>query len=139
MATKPLVLFVCTHNSARSQMAEAWLRSLYGDRYEVASAGTEPSQVHPLAIKVMAEVGIDMTGHRSKSIDEFLARHIDLVVTVCDHAREVCPVIPGARKTHHQSFPDPSVVAGSEEERLSAFRDVRDRIRAWIETFFGRE
>ena len=136
---KPLVLFVCTHNSARSQMAEGWLRYLYGERFEVASAGTEPTRVHPLAIAVMREVGVDISGHRSKSIETFLDRPIDLVVTVCDHAREVCPVVPGARRTLHYSFPDPSAVEGSEADCLKAFRAVRDEIRAWIETEFGPE
>ncbi|HPE63650.1 MAG TPA: arsenate reductase ArsC [Methanothrix sp.] len=135
--TKPRVLFVCTNNSARSQMAEGLLRHLHGDRYEVFSAGTFPTEVHPLAIRAMAERGVDISGHRSKSLDEFRGAEFDLVVTVCDRAREACPFFPGGGKRVHQSFPDPAAAAGTEEERLCAFRDVRDAIEAWIEETLG--
>jgi len=135
--TKPRVLFVCTNNSARSQMAEGLLRHLHGDRYEVFSAGTFSTEVHPLAIRAMAERGVDISGHRSKSLDEFRGAEFDLVVTVCDRAREACPFFPGGGKRVHQSFPDPAAAAGTEEERLCAFRDVRDAIEAWIEETLG--
>jgi arsenate reductase len=133
---KRRVLFLCTHNSARSQMAEGWLRALAGDRYEVASAGTEATGVHPLAVRAMAEVGIDLGSHTSKTLDRFVAEPWDLVVTVCDAASERCPLFPGAAARLHWSFEDPSSAPGSEEERLAVFRRVRDaigaRIRRWL-------
>lgn len=129
------VLFLCTHNSARSQIAEALLRHIGGERFEVVSAGTEATRVHPLAIRAMAESGIDISNARSKLLDEFLDRRFDYVVTVCDAANESCPIFPGSPNRIHWSFPDPSAVEGSEEERLQAFRTVRDeltmRIRNW--------
>ena len=127
------VLFVCTNNSARSQMAEGLLRHLHGDRYEFFSAGTEPTKVNPLAIRAMAERGVDISGQRSKSLTELRGREFDLVVTVCDRAREACPFFPGGGERVHQSFLDPAAAAGTEEERLLAFREVRDMIEAWIE------
>jgi arsenate reductase (thioredoxin) len=120
------VLVVCTGNAARSQMAEAFLGRVPG--LVAASAGTYPAGVHPLTIRVLREAGIDWSGARSKSITEMLDRDWDLVLTVCDDAREACPVVPGARRTAHEAFPDPAAVSGSEEERLAAFREVRDRI-----------
>jgi arsenate reductase len=136
------VLFLCTHNSSRSQIAEGLLRSRGGDRYAVFSAGTHPRSVHPLAIQVMREIGIDISeaaGHRAKSLDEFVGQEpMDLVVTVCDDAAEECPFFPGARRQEHWSFPDPSAVTGSDEERLAAFRSVRDAIASRIEAFVGQ-
>ena len=132
---KKRVLFVCTHNSARSQIAEGMLRHLYGDRYEVFSAGTKPSSVHPMAIRVMKEVGIDISDHRSKSVYEFLGEEFDYVITVCDSAREECPYFPGAKKYLHRSFVDPS--SAGRNEMLHTFRRVRDEIRRWIEITFG--
>jgi len=133
------VLFLCTHNSSRSQMAEGLLRAHSGDRYAVFSAGTHPRSVHPLAIQVMREIGIDISeaaGYRAKSLDEFVGQPpMDLVVTVCDDAAEECPYFPGARRQEHWGFPDPSAVIGSEEERLAAFRSVRDAIAARIQVF----
>jgi arsenate reductase len=133
------VLFLCTHNSSRSQMAEGLLRARGGDRYAVFSAGTHPRSVHPLAIQVMREIGIDISeaaGYRAKSLDEFTGQPpMDLVVTVCDDAAEECPFFPGARRQEHWGFPDPSAVTGSEEERLAAFRSVRDAIVRRIEAF----
>jgi arsenate reductase len=133
------VLFLCTHNSSRSQMAEGFLRALGGARYEAFSAGTQARGIHPLAIKAMAERGIDISeaaGHRSKTLQEFLGQPMDLVVTVCDETAEECPFFPGARRQEHWSFPDPSAATGSEEERLAVFRQVRDaieaRLRAWL-------
>ncbi|MCX7975323.1 MAG: arsenate reductase ArsC [Candidatus Aminicenantes bacterium] len=129
---KKKVLFVCTHNSARSQMAEGFLRFLYGDFYEALSAGTEPTGLHPLAVKVMAEVGIDISQQKSKSVDEFLNQEIDLVITVCDSAKEKCPYFPFGKKRIHESFPDPASIEGSEQDKLEAFRQVRDQIKKWI-------
>ena len=127
--SKQRVLFICTHNSARSQMAEGFLRSLCGDYYEANSAGTQPTQVNPLAIKVMTEIGIDISNHHSKSISEFKDVEIDYVVTVCDTAKETCPFSPGAKKIFHKSFEDPSQYAGTEEEKLEKFRHIRDEIK----------
>ena len=109
---KQKVLFICTHNSARSQMAEGLLNALYGDRYEAYSAGTQPTEVNPYAIKVMAEMGIDISKHRSKSVEEFRGKKFDYVVTVCDHAKETCPFFPGGEKYLHQGFKDPSDLRG---------------------------
>ena len=134
---KKSVLFICTHNSARSQMAEGLLRSMYGDKYEVASAGTIASQVNPYAIEVMKEIGIDISNHRSKSIEEFRGKTFDYVITVCDRANETCPFFPG--KVHiHRNFEDPALATGSDEEKLKVFRKVRDEIRSWIEDAFGK-
>lgn len=127
-----LVLFVCTHNSGRSQMAEGFLRAMAGERFEVASAGTEATHVHPLAILAMREVGIDLTGHTSKTIDVFLGQPWDYVFTVCDSASQRCPVFPGETSRIHWSFDDPSQVTGTEEDRLETFRRVRDEIFARI-------
>lgn len=134
---KKSVLFICTHNSARSQMAEGFLRHLYGDRYEVASAGTIASRVNEYAIKVMKEVGIDISNHRSKSVEEFKGRNFDYVITVCDHAKETCPFFPG--KVHiHKNFEDPAAATGTDEKKLMVFRKVRDEIKTWIEENFGK-
>lgn len=138
MTTHPVrVLFLCTHNSARSQMAEALLRHLGGDQFEVYSAGTEETRVHPLAIEAMQAVGIDISGARSKHLREFLGQDFDYVITVCDRAAESCPIFPGDPKRIHWSFPDPSAVEGSEDERRRAFARVRDeitlRLRTWIQ------
>ena len=129
---KKKVLFICTHNAARSQMAEGLLRSLAGDRYEVFSAGTEPGRVHPYAVRVMAEIGMDISLHRSKNVDEFAGHPIDMVITVCDHAKERCPIFSGGAQKIHQSFEDPSALTGLEEDILAGFRRIRDKIRAWI-------
>ncbi|NBB73248.1 MAG: arsenate reductase ArsC [Bacteroidetes bacterium] len=135
---KPSVLFICTHNSARSQMAEGLLRAKYGDRYEVASAGTEQTHVRPLAIQAMSEAGIDITDHTSTTIDVVTAdRSFDIVVTVCDHAREACPYVPARQQTLHRSFDDPSAATGTDEEQLAVFRRVRDEIARWIDDTFG--
>jgi len=129
------VLILCTGNSARSQMAEGLLRH-DGDRdYEVSSAGTHPSHVRPEAILVMREVGIDISGHRSKSVEEFAAQHFDYLITVCDNAKESCPVFPATTKRIHWSLNDPAAVEGSEEQRLAEFRRVRDDLRARLRLF----
>jgi arsenate reductase len=130
------VLFLCTHNSARSQMAEAYLNKLYGDRYKARSAGIYPTRINPYVVKVMAEEDIDLSAARSKSIEEYLDRDLDLVVTVCDSAREACPVFPGGELVHH-SFRDPSTITGSEEEVLAQVREIRDEIKDWVKVTFG--
>jgi arsenate reductase len=129
------VLFVCTHNSARSQMAEGMVRAWGGDRFEAFSAGTEATQVRPEAIEVMREIGVDISGHRSKTILPFVGEAFGWVITVCDAAKEACPVIPGAEQQAHWSIDDPSAVEGSDEERLAAFRDARDVIRDRVHIF----
>ncbi|PYO47267.1 MAG: protein-tyrosine-phosphatase [Candidatus Rokuibacteriota bacterium] len=133
------VLFLCTHNSARSQMAEGLLRRLAGDRFEVASAGTEARGVNPLAVRAMAEIGIDLRGHTSKTLDRFLGERWDYVITVCDNASESCPVFPGPVTRAQWSFDDPSAAAGGDEQRLTVFRRVRDEIRARIETWLAQQ
>ena len=136
------ILFLCTHNSSRSQMAEGFLRARGGERYAVFSAGTHPRSVHPFAIQVMGEIGIDISeaaGHRAKSLDEFIGQPpMDLIVTVCDQAAEECPFFPGARRQEHWSFSDPSAATGTETERLAAFRSVRDRIATRIMAFIAQ-
>jgi arsenate reductase len=135
---KRKVLFLCTENSCRSQMAEGILRHLMGDKFEVFSAGTRPSVVNPMAIKVMAEIGIDISGHRSKSVEEFQGMNFDFVITTCDAAREACPFFPGKARHLHWSFNDPAAVRGYEEEMLSAFRKVRDEIKQRIQEEFSQ-
>ncbi len=130
---KQRVLFLCTHNSARSQMAEGLLRHLAGDRFDAYSAGTEATCVRPLAIRAMGEVGIDISGQESKTLDRYLGEPFDAVVTVCDQANEACPLFLGAKERLHWSFPDPSRATGMEEEQLATYRTVRDAIRARIE------
>ena len=127
------ILFLCTHNSARSQMAEGLLHHLAGDRFEAFSAGTEATAVRSLAIRVMAELGIDISRQESKTLDRYLDERFDAVITVCDQANEACPVFLGAKTRLHWSFPDPSRVTGTEEEQLTVYRAVRDAIRRRIE------
>lgn len=127
------VLFLCTHNSARSQMAEGFMRHLGGNTHEVFSAGTEKTFVRPQAIRVMAEIGIDISQQESKTLGQYLQDGFDEVITVCDDANEACPVFPNAKNRRHWSFPDPSKAQGSEEERLQVYRAVRDAIRQKIE------
>ena len=130
---KKRILFICTHNSARSQMAEGLLRHLGGDRFEVYSAGTEATRVRPLAIEVMRELDIDISGQQSKTLDSYVGEPFDKVITVCDTAAEACPIFPGAREQLHWSFPDPSQAIGSPEEQRAVYQSVRDTIRARIE------
>ena len=127
------ILFLCTHNSARSQMAEGLLRALGGDQFEVASAGTEQTRVRPEAITVMGELNVDISGQTSKTLERFLGETWDEVITVCDQANESCPLFPGARARRHWSIDDPSRVQGAAEERLAAFRRARDELRLRIE------
>lgn len=135
VAAKKSVLIVCTSNSARSQMAEGLLRNDAGDRFEVESAGTKPGHVRPEAIAVMKELEIDISGHRWKSVEQFAGQVFDYVLTVCDNAKESCPVYPGHTNRLHHSFDDPAAAQGSEQERLAVFRRVRDEIRSYLRTF----
>jgi arsenate reductase (thioredoxin) len=135
---RPSVLFLCTHNSARSQMAEGILRRLGGDRVKTVSAGTEVTRVHPLAIREMAERGIDIGGQRSKHLNELLGERFDYVVTVCDNANESCPIFPGDPERIHWSIPDPSAVEGDEETRQAAFKRAADELTAWIRDLLAR-
>jgi arsenate reductase (thioredoxin) len=133
------VLFLCTGNSCRSQMAEGWTRHLKGDRIEAYSAGIETHGLNPDAVRVMAEAGVDISGQRSKHVDEFRGVEFDYVVTVCGHAEEACPVFPGKARILHVGFDDPPRLAAGarmEEERLAPYRRVRDEIRAFVETHF---
>jgi len=132
------VLFLCTGNSCRSQMAEAFLREIAGDGFEVASAGTIPVRVNPLAVRVMAESAIDISDQYAKSVDEMAGRHFDYVITVCDRAREVCPVFPGDAKKLHWSFDDPAEATGTEEQQVSVFRRVRDEIAKRVRDFVSQ-
>jgi arsenate reductase len=135
MSENRRVLILCTGNSARSQMAEGLFRQAGGDRYQVFSAGTKPSQVRPEAIAVMREIGIDISGQRSKSVDEFAGQELGLVITVCDNAKESCPVFPGKTRRLHWPFDDPAAVTGSEDQRTAAFRAIRDQIKDRIQLF----
>lgn len=145
---KKKILFLCTHNSARSQMAEGLLRSIYGDRYEAYSAGVQATTVNPHTVIVMKEIGIDISHQRSKTPQEFQDTIFDLAVTVCDRAKTACPICstnlelpsksPRAREVIHNSFEDPAAAVGSEEEKLKVFRRVRDEIKNWISQTFGQ-
>jgi len=137
MSNKQKVLILCTGNSARSQMAEGLLRSMAGERFEIASAGVSPSNVRPEAIEAMRELGVDISNHRSKSVDEFLGQEFDYVITVCDNANEQCPVFPGKTKRIHWSFEDPAATEGNAADKLRVFIRVRDEIRSRLEEFVG--
>lgn len=132
---KKSVLILCTGNSARSQMAEGLLRHDAGDRFEVFSAGVNPCPIRTESNAVMREIGIDLSGHRSKHVDEFTGQQFDYVLTVCDHAHEVCPVFPAATKVIHHSFVDPGNYNGAEQDRLARFRKIRDQIREYLRGF----
>ena len=133
------ILVLCTGNSARSQMGEGLFRHIGGEGWEVHSAGTKPSLLRPEAIAVMKELGIDISGHRSKSVDEFAGQFFDYVITVCDNARDNCPVFPSNAERIHWSFEDPAAVEGSEEVRLAAFRRIRDQIHDRVNEFFAQQ
>ena len=132
---KRRVLFLCTGNSARSQMAEAWLRTLAGDRFEAFSAGIRPVGVNPNAVEAMREAGVDIASQRSKSVDEFAGQQFDCIVTVCDNAKESCPIFPGGGRRIHQSFTDPAASPGDG----AVFRKVRDELRGWVDEFVRNE
>ena len=135
---KKSILFICTHNSARSQMAEGLVNALYSNKFSAQSAGTVATQVNPFAIEAMKEIGIDITHYRSKSVEKFKGRIFDIVVTVCDNARETCPFFPG-KKVIHKGFDDPASVRGSDRDKLEAFKSVRDEIKNWLDNEFLRE
>jgi len=140
MSGKISLLYLCTGNSCRSQMAEGWTRTLKGDEIEVYSAGLETHGLNPNAVKVMAEAGVDITGQKSQHLDEFMDLDLDVVVTVCDHAHETCPLFPGNAKVIHRSFDDPPKLSppnAPEEVKLAGFRRVRDEIKAFVETLPG--
>jgi arsenate reductase len=139
MGEKKRVLFLCTGNSARSQMAEGLLRQLAGDRFEVHSAGTNPVGLNPIAIEVMKELGIDISHHTSKSLDQFFTEPFDFVITVCDRAKESCPIFPGDAVRIHWSFDDPAAVQGSEQERLRVFRRIRDELLTRLRLFLATQ
>ena len=133
---KPLVLILCTGNSCRSHLAEGLLRAAAGDLLEVASAGSKPAgYVHPLSVEVMQELGIDISSHHSKHMDEFLSRDVETVITVCGNADQACPMFPGQRNRHHWGFDDPAHATGSKEEQLVVFRRVRDEIKRVFEAY----
>lgn len=137
MADRKRVLILCTGNSARSQMAEGLLREMGGNRFEVESAGVNPSRVRPEAVEAMREVGIDISGHRSKSADEFTGREFDYIITVCDNARETCPFFPGHAERIHRSFEDPPAPgAADDDSTMAIFRRVREEIREWLREEF---
>ena len=134
--SKPLILVLCTGNSCRSHLAEAILRKALGESYVVASAGSKPAgYVHPLAIKALAEIGLDISSHHSKHLDEFLAQDVETVITVCGNADQVCPMFLGQMNRHHFPFDDPAHATGSEEEQMAVFRRVRDEIRAVFQAY----
>lgn len=137
--SKPKVLFLCTANSCRSQMAEGFLRHLAGDRFEAASAGARPTRLNPDAVRVMNEIGIDISGHHSKDVEGFWRERISYVITVCDKAKETCPIFPPALWTHHWSIDDPAAAKGADAERLGVFRRVRDQIEGHVREFVANE
>lgn len=136
MMEKKKVLFVCTNNSVRSQMAEAILNSFYGERYEAFSAGSAPTEVNPMTTSVLKEIGMDMSNHYSKGLDLYKDDKFDYVITVCDRAKESCPYFPNGKKRLHKSFRDPSLLKGSPEDIVEGFRKLRDEIKKWIEKKF---
>ncbi|MHA2093467.1 MAG: arsenate reductase ArsC [Candidatus Hodarchaeales archaeon] len=137
LTEKKVVLFICTHNSARSQLAEAILKQKFGNYFETFSAGTFPTRMNPFVKQILVEMGISTSKLKSKNVNEFLDQQIDLIVTVCDSAKETCPIFPGAKKYEHMSFKDPSQFTGSNSEILNAVRQLRDEISEWIERKFA--
>ena len=135
---KQKVLFICTNNSARSQIAEGFLNTIYKNNYEASSAGTQPSSLNPYAVEVMKEIGINISHYRSKSIEEFRNKKFDFVITVCDDEKETCPFFPG-KKIFHKSFRDPAAFEGSIDDTLKEFRKIRDEIKSWIEGYFQED
>ncbi|HOU81357.1 MAG: arsenate reductase ArsC [Methanoregulaceae archaeon] len=133
--TRNRVLFICTHNAARSQMAEGYLRARYGERFEAFSAGTEVSAVSPYAISVMREIGVDISGHRSKLLKEFSGVEMDVAVVVCDAAKSACPFFPWAKETIHATFRNPREFSGTDDQIRAGFREIRDEITVWIDHY----
>jgi len=138
MNVKKKILFLCTHNAARSQMAEGFVNALYADRYQAYSAGSEPTELHPCAIEVMAEQGIDIASQRAKSVDEYDNASFDYVVTMCADAQENCPIFPGGVAYLHHTFVNPGAAPGSGNDQRASFRHVRDEIKVWLEEIFGK-
>ena len=136
---KKRVLFICSHNAARSQMAEGYLRARHGDRFEAFSAGTKASTLSPYAIRVMQEIGVDISGHRSKSLNEIAGREMDVAVIVCDAAKSACPFFPWAKVTLHAIFRNPKEFAGTDDEIINGFREIRDEITGWIDRFVSEK
>jgi arsenate reductase len=135
--SKKNILFICVHNSARSQMAEGLFRHYYGEECNVYSAGADPRGIHHMSIQIMAEIGIDLSKHRSKSLKEFEGNEMDYVVTVCGEGQVACPFFVGGNEYVHQSFDDPSTFEGTEEEKMQQFRVVRDELKKWLEQFYA--
>jgi len=133
---KERVLFMCIHNAARSQMAEGLFRELYGDEFDVYSAGSDPQTVNPLAIKCMQEIGIDISNHRSKSLKEFEGQEFDYIITVCGNSYNACPFFAGGKQYFKQPFEDPSTFDGTDEEKLELFKKIRDELKFWIEDLY---
>lgn len=133
---KTRVLFICRHNSARSQMAEAFLRHTCGDRYEAYSAGTEPTEINPAVVEAMREIGIDISGQSAKGLGAFLDKEFDFVVTVCDDTRGICPIVPPGGTYIHKGFKDPETLVGTDDEKLTALRQLRDEIGDWVSGAF---
>ena len=131
---KKSILFICIHNSARSQMAEGLFQHYYGEKYDVYSAGSDPQGIHPLSIQVMAEIGIDISKHKSKNLKEFEGHEMDYVVTVC--GENTCPFFAGGKNYIHKSFEDPSAFNGTEEDKIKHFRSVRDELKKWLDEFY---
>ncbi len=137
--TRKRVLFICSHNAARSQMAEGYLRASHGDRFEAFSAGTKASTLSPYAIQVMQEIGVDISRHRSKSLHEFASREMDVAIIVCDAAKSACPFFPWAKVTLHAIFRNPKEFAGTDDEIINGFREIRDEITGWIDRFVSEK
>ncbi len=133
------ILFICSHNAARSQMAEGYLRTRYGDRFEAYSAGTQVSTISSYAIRVMQEIGVDISGQRSKALKEFAGVEMDIAVIVCDAAKSACPFFPWAKETIHASFRNPKEFSGTDDEIIAGFREVRDEITGWIDRFVSEK
>ncbi len=134
---KKHILFLCTHNAARSQMAEGFVNAMYSEHYVAASAGSRPTSVHPCAVRVMEEVGVDISAQCAKSIDQFEGMHFDYVVSLCADQEEGCPIFPGGEVNLQHAFPNPASVGGGSNGGCSSFREVRDHIREWLEATFG--
>ncbi len=137
--TRKRILFICSHNAARSQMAEGYLRTRYNDRFEAYSAGTQVSTISPYAIRVMQEIGVDISGQRSKALKEFAGVEMDIAVIVCDAAKSACPFFPWSKETIHASFRNPKEFSGSDDEIIAGFREVRDEITGWIDRFVSEK
>lgn len=133
---KKSVLFICVYNSARSQMAEGIFRHYFGEKCDVYSAGSDPQGIHPISVQIMAEMGIDISKHKSKSLKEFEGHKMDYVITLCGDRQDACPFFAGGRKYIHQSFKDPSAVNGTEEDKIKHFRSVRDELKKWLDEFY---